>query len=292
MYQHGWFQIAFVDELQEGVTPVTFGDRRLAAVKDETGVRVIDATCPHRGAHLGYGGKLAKGAITCAFHGFQICIGETQGPYRVQEYETFVCEGLVFVRLSPSETPDLPAALQEIARDYVLVPGLNVPVNTTVAMATENAIDSSHFKEVHGLAAVPNLSTRYGEFGELIGEGTFMIPTPFSQAKAGFITRIFSPGVVISRLCGDEPYNYVIISAAVPGESPGTCVIRLSVGIIPPPDKEADREFAQFLINDSRRGLELDCAIWNHLAIGHEPQWAENDRPAIEFASFCERFQD
>ena len=58
MYEHGWYQAACEQDLGEGLTPVSFGSRRLMAVKRDGTVRVFDAVCPHRGASLAHGGKL------------------------------------------------------------------------------------------------------------------------------------------------------------------------------------------------------------------------------------------
>src|SRR5437773_202151 len=69
----GWFQVAYSDELPAGtVTPLRYFGRDLVLFRGEDGAaRVLDAHCPHLGAHLGYGGKVEGCAIRCPFHAWK-----------------------------------------------------------------------------------------------------------------------------------------------------------------------------------------------------------------------------
>jgi phenylpropionate dioxygenase-like ring-hydroxylating dioxygenase large terminal subunit len=50
----GWYQIAFERDLQDELTTIPVGDRRLLCVRGKDGsVEIFDAICPHRGADLG-----------------------------------------------------------------------------------------------------------------------------------------------------------------------------------------------------------------------------------------------
>ncbi len=61
----GWFAICYSDELQTGeVKPLHYFDKELVVWRGDDGdARVLDAYCPHLGAHMGYGARLM--AITC-----------------------------------------------------------------------------------------------------------------------------------------------------------------------------------------------------------------------------------
>ncbi|MGI9287373.1 MAG: Rieske 2Fe-2S domain-containing protein, partial [Pseudomonadales bacterium] len=54
----GWYGVAFTSELQAGgVKPLKYFDQDLVLFRTEDGVaHVLEAFCPHLGAHLGYGG--------------------------------------------------------------------------------------------------------------------------------------------------------------------------------------------------------------------------------------------
>ena len=67
---YGWYAVAYSDDLGAGdVQPLSFFDEQMVLFRTEGGeAHVMDAYCPHLGAHLGHGGKVNGNAITCPFH--------------------------------------------------------------------------------------------------------------------------------------------------------------------------------------------------------------------------------
>jgi nitrite reductase/ring-hydroxylating ferredoxin subunit len=300
MYCHGWYQVAFDDELTGPLTPLDFGDRRLMAVKRDGNVRVFDAVCPHRGAHLAYGGKLDGDTVQCPFHGYHIGLGSgANGPFCVREYPCLACGGMVFIRLSSRQRPDLAEALRELEGGHTFIPGLKMQAETRIEVVIENGFDSAHFKAVHGLLKDPGLEVRPGPLGELLAEGTFEIPRWDPKARAlapvpsrsHYQGRLFSPGVFVAHLRGEAPFNYTVITTALPRGNGNACDIRLTLAL---PRAEGARPtddgFARFLIDLSRDGLEKDRAIWNHLSLDSPITWTANDKAAIRFHEFCKEF--
>ena len=127
MQRHGWFQIAFERELADGLTPVHVGDVRMMALKQNGQVRVLEATCPHRGANLAYGGKLCGDHVICPFHGERVHLGKSAG-FFVRDYDCLTTGGLVFVRMSDSAATDLPTAMKELQSRYTLFPGFSIEI--------------------------------------------------------------------------------------------------------------------------------------------------------------------
>ncbi|CAL8128734.1 unnamed protein product [Orchesella dallaii] len=72
-YPNGWFAVLESNELKRNtVREVDALGLNLVAWRGESGkCYVADAYCPHLGAHLGVGGKVAKECIECPFHGWQ-----------------------------------------------------------------------------------------------------------------------------------------------------------------------------------------------------------------------------
>ena len=64
-YPNGWFRMAYSAELAVGeVAPLHFLGRDLVLFRDEEGeAHVLDAFCPHLGAHLGIGGRVEGRAL-------------------------------------------------------------------------------------------------------------------------------------------------------------------------------------------------------------------------------------
>ena len=73
-FPDGWFRVAASADLPRGaVRPLRYFGRDLVAFRTVDGVaRVLDAHCPHLGAHLGHGGCVEGDAIRCPFHGWLI----------------------------------------------------------------------------------------------------------------------------------------------------------------------------------------------------------------------------
>ena len=68
----GWFRVATASEVKVGqVTPLHYFGRELALFRSESGtLRLVDALCPHLGAHLGIGGRVEGEQLRCPFHGW------------------------------------------------------------------------------------------------------------------------------------------------------------------------------------------------------------------------------
>ena len=69
----GWFQIGYSDRVKPGdVVPLKYFGRDLVMFRTEEGeLSVLDAFCPHLGAHLGHGGKVRGSEIECPFHAWR-----------------------------------------------------------------------------------------------------------------------------------------------------------------------------------------------------------------------------
>ncbi|MYE53293.1 MAG: Rieske 2Fe-2S domain-containing protein, partial [Gammaproteobacteria bacterium] len=65
----GWFALCYSDELAVGeVKPLHYFERELVLWRGEDGTpRLLDAYCPHLGAHMGYGGKVDGPHLQCPF---------------------------------------------------------------------------------------------------------------------------------------------------------------------------------------------------------------------------------
>ena len=69
-YPNGWFRVAYADEIARGqLKGLHYFGQDLVAFRDEEGeAHVLDAHCPHLGAHLAVGGRVEGRGIRCPFH--------------------------------------------------------------------------------------------------------------------------------------------------------------------------------------------------------------------------------
>ncbi len=295
MYIHGWYQVAFENDLSEGLTAGAVGTKRLVLVRTPEGIRAFDGDCPHRGAHLAYGGKLDGSCIVCPFHGYRIGLGtDSQQGFGIREYHTLVIGGMVFVQLSDMHENGFTTLIRSLAEYHTFVPGFSVSINVRADLVTENGFDNRHFNSVHGILKNPKFVVRQGEHGELVVESMFEIPlvtqnNEKTKQKVPYIARAFSPGLIVVQLEGES--GYTIITGTTPTMD-GKSVIRLSLalpiklyGPIP------NEEFCRRLLDYSKKGIEDDRVMWENMSTTYPHKYTPEDSAVREFHRFCELFE-
>jgi len=167
-FPHDWFSPLRSSDVAPGrVTNFTFMGHDLVAFRDPAGeVVVLDAQCPHFGAHRGVGGQVIDGCLRCPFHGLHFdhdgqCVkGDfvrdprvlrhvKSTPWTVEEVAASI-----FIWHGPDRSrPDRP--LPFAAPGFF--DGWSPPVTnagrplapTNLFFPTENIIDIQHFYAVH-----------------------------------------------------------------------------------------------------------------------------------------------
>jgi phenylpropionate dioxygenase-like ring-hydroxylating dioxygenase large terminal subunit len=297
----GWHQVAFERELRERLTPVAIGSLPLALVREQNRIQAIDAICPHRGAHLAYGGRLDGDAIVCPFHGHCIGIGESaQHHYRVRDYRVLSVGGLVFVLLNERHENGFSRLMQDLDRTHFFVQGFTLVANAPAELVVENGFDGAHFECVHGLRSRPELRLLPSNNGALVVRSDFRLSAfrnagrddaeDPASADIRFLAQVFSPNLCVTHL-GEGETEQLVISGATPN-SDGRCTIRVSVAVpartdgSPPPE-----EGIRSLLRDSKLAYDQDLLIWEHRAHDAPSRFDEGDDLVIAFHEFCKRFQ-
>ena len=160
-YPKGWFVVALSSDVPaEGVARLRYFGRDLIAYRGESGrAYVMDAYCPHLGAHLGHGGVVEGETVKCPFHGWRFdgsgrCVAipySDKIPTKARIDAWPVCEqdGVVHVFYDPSG--EAPWALPKLDEEgwtvgrTVLWPGLK----THPQEIFENTVDMAHIGPVH-----------------------------------------------------------------------------------------------------------------------------------------------
>jgi hypothetical protein len=284
----GWYLLGFDSEIGRGLTPLHIG-RQLVAVRGRDRIGAFDATCPHRGAHLGYGGRLADGAVICPFHGKRIALG---GPGRlsVAEHEVVRVGDAVFVRLSddPAHDRGFRQVLSDLAEQRHVVGVLSEHVPVPPDVIVENAFDAEHFSAVHLVPRVTGMEAKPGETGELVIEGEFATAPPFWEkgrdkvVHSRFVARAYSPGIVVTEV-GPPDRAHVVITAASP--APGGCLARFALAIRP-----AQMDEFGALAAGARHAFKQDFEVWSHLDPAVVPKLDVRDAPVVAFREFCAGF--
>jgi 3-ketosteroid 9alpha-monooxygenase subunit A len=295
----GWQQLAFKRELTGDITPMTVGRRPLVAVNSPEGVKVYDAVCPHRGANLGYGGRLEGGVIVCPWHGRRIALGGEAG-LCVRGYRTLELGELIFVLFSEQHENGLTAMMEGLAQTHYFIPGFTIEAGISPEYVIENAFDRDHFKYVHGIDNEPDLQLYPSLHGEMSVEGIFhtSVPNPWQEAqqtgaevRTRFYARVFSPTLCVTEL-GEEGNPYIVITGATPTPD-GNCVIRVSLAIAPAPDgTPPSKEIILALLRDSKTSFDQDLVIWENLSRDARNRLGPDDALVAKYHKFCRRFAE
>jgi nitrite reductase/ring-hydroxylating ferredoxin subunit len=295
----GWQLLALGSELAAPVTGLALGSRALVAIRMNEGgeagrgaVRVFDGTCPHRGAHLGFGGRVTgPQSITCPFHGKRIGLGAGSGRLCVREHETIDAGGAVFVRLGDVPAPDygFEAVLANLSESHEIVAAVAGPVGVPPELIIENAFDFSHFPTVHLIPRVDRPKVWLGDSGELNLMTAFHTRAPDWEAADGeftshFHARAFNPSLVVSELGSGESAKFVITGAVPAGAG---CVARIALAV-----RRGEAEATvSALVDGSRIAFEEDLLVWNHLDLAAPAQLDSADTPVLAFRAFCASFR-
>lgn len=309
-YNHGWYMVAFERDLRHDLTPAAVGAQRLVLIRTDGGVRVADAYCPHRGAHLGYGGRLDGDVIVCPFHGLRIQLGACSvNDLQVQERPALALGGLVFVRLSERFDNGFPKAIRRLNCTHVVVPGYEMHICARAALIVENGFDVAHFYPVHGIGA-STLSTRAESDGSLLLTGKLHVgnssaarapefvgddesPTASAACREGELPltlRAFSPGLSILEVGGAIPYTMIVAATpTVEGESTLRVSLALSREVF---GEKPSQYVVDHLLENSRLGIGADKVIWEQMAPMARPTvLPEIDTAVLRFREFCVDFE-
>lgn len=225
----GWYQVEWSSRLGTGeVKSVRFFDTELVIYRTEAGVaQVIDAFCPHLGAHIGHGGCVKGEVLACPWHGWEWDLQgrNTHIPFvdrvnptaRLLQWETREIDGLIIVWYDATgERPtwEFPGVPEFSDHD-----GYYEPLEVVVGPETvkpqqprENTADLYHFPFVHGSgkpSALDVVEERghilYETMNHELGEGretTWL--TPNGPITSRIVTYLYALGIGVDRIEVDE----------------------------------------------------------------------------------------
>ena len=178
----GWFMVGWSAEFPVGeVRPLHYFGEDLVAWRTEDGeLNVMDAHCPHLGAHIGHHGKVDGDCVQCPYHGWQYgtdgvnVLDPLRGPTQPHQAPARVVGRRAVrlrLRVAPAarrrpawEMPDIFTSFPSLDIDpadyYRPYPELSIkyagePVHPQIPL--ENGPDSVHFRYVHSASVDPVL---------------------------------------------------------------------------------------------------------------------------------------
>jgi phenylpropionate dioxygenase-like ring-hydroxylating dioxygenase large terminal subunit len=310
VHPSGWFQVAWAGDLPVGgVRPLRYFGVDLVAFRDaDTVVHLLDAHCPHLGAHLGFGGTVEGCDLVCPFHGWHWSGdgANTLIPYsttinraqRLRAWPVREVDGLVLMWYHPAGYPPAwePSGLASIVEGFEPADFYPVhPQGTAIwegvrarpQMVLENIVDSAHFSSVHS-ARSPSKIERHSADGP-----RFCVSHRFdSRQGVRLDIRTDGLGLMIGVFANSDGVTHIELQATTPvsgdrSDLRDSVWVRREEGSADPPER------ATRLIERQHAELGRDIPIWDHLLYRQRAPFApEEARPYRALRAWAAQFYE
>jgi nitrite reductase/ring-hydroxylating ferredoxin subunit len=294
----GWFAVATSEELAPGeVKPLRYFARDLVLFRTESGRAVVmDAHCPHLGAHLGMGGRVVGEQIQCPFHGWRFdasgqCV-EIAYARRIPRGARTHCwdvlerNGMILVwhhregKPPFFEVPALPPFGD---------PGWTEPryydcrVRSAVQELAENDHDTAHFRYVHGLE-IPEIEVTYDGLTRVVVTSGVR-ETALGTFRTRLVRRNFGLGAMAVHSEGIPGAGTLMFNSLTPVDEENVH-LRWSFTVTRNLASSVGSDFIDGLI----AAVQPDIPIWEHKLYRPRPLLCDGDGPIAEFRSWARHF--
>ena len=298
----GWFALCYSDELAVGeVKPLHYFGRELALWRGEDGApRLLDAYCPHLGAHMGYGGKVDGPHLQCPFHAWRwdgegrlvnipyskSLLPKLQQPDCERSYPTAEVNGFVWAWYHPEHREPL-HDLQTFAEvghpDWTPYERHEWIVYGPMQALAENGADSAHFRYVHGVMNNPNYDITF-DGHRRTAEVRAKMQTPRGLVDGAIAYGVDGAGQPWTRFSGI--CETLLVSGVTP-VAPDVTHLRFAFTQL---KSDRDGGVAKAVIKDICKQLDQDKAIWDRQRYIEKPPLCRDDGPIVEFRNFFRQF--
>jgi nitrite reductase/ring-hydroxylating ferredoxin subunit len=299
-FPDGWFLLMESARLGAAdVIPLQYFGRDLVLFRNEAGVAVLlDAHCPHMGAHLGYGGVVEGEGIRCPFHHWRF---DSTGWCDDVPYTTAADPAKASVHCWPvHETSGLILAYHGAGS---AAPAWRMPeraewgkdgwvgyhtVSWTIQMHTqelaENIPDTTHFVYVHGLPTMP--------VAEVHTEGHRYIQRTVRRTPEGVETWVlrqeaYGLGLVWLEVDGDKPYTF--LTATTPIDELHV-ELRLLFLVYEGPGVTELSPAGRAMADATAENTGRDVSIWEHKVYRERPMLMPGDGPIGVIRKWARQF--
>lgn len=308
----GWFCVGYSDELAVSeVRAVHYFGRDLVLFRNENGeAGLLDAYCPHLGAHLGRGGVVEGDSIRCPFHswafrpdGFCSRIPYAKafppiakrepiaGPLPVVERN-----GVIWAWHHPQGV----APLYEVAEHAEFTePGWAKPTRREWRFASnpqeiaENGVDFAHFEYVHKKDAVPEGKTTYEghiRYSQAVGERQIKLADGTVKTIPSSVNTVQNgAGQKFTQLRGVVTLSLMVLATPIEHDD-----VELRFCFTHPecePGSPEAKAIAMAIENTcGQTGVEGDIPIWHHKIHRARPLLCDRDGPILRFRRYFEQF--
>jgi phenylpropionate dioxygenase-like ring-hydroxylating dioxygenase large terminal subunit len=300
-YPNGWFQVAYSDELATGaVQPLKYFGRDLVLFRDVEGkAHVLDAHCPHLGAHLGHGGEVVGNSIRCPFHawcfdGSGAC---TEVPYAkripakasLRSWNVNEANGMIHVWFHAAGLPpqwEIPVLPEFSSTDWTPYQKRRWKIRTRCQEMAENSVDSAHFKYLHKTQNLPNPEA--DSDGPKFHMRSSTVMTTKQGEVEGFVeSNLLGFGFVTTRFTGLVETLLVSSTTTIDEEYVD---VRFSFTVKDIGHAGMTKKIGAAFIAEIERQLGQDIPIWENKVYFDRPLLCDGDGPIGLFRRWVKQF--
>jgi len=302
-FPKGWFTVGWSEDVQNGqAKPLHYFGKDLVLFRTDSGVsRVLDAHCPHLGAHLGHGGKVEGETIVCPFHAWRYdangqCI---EVPYakKIPPRAQVACwpivekNGVIMVWHDPAgasepewEVPDV--SFKTDASWFAEEAHAEWKIRSHLQELVENAVDQSHFLSVHSLpeAEVFDMET---EGPHLKMRGRFVMEKDKEAAKLVWEFHGVSFGYVHTVNPGNIENCQLLMYTPIDEE---LVHVRFTTIVKRVKNDDISRRILHATNNETIRLFNQDIDIWEAKLYRQQPQLTQGDGDFMKYRRWASQF--
>jgi nitrite reductase/ring-hydroxylating ferredoxin subunit len=280
--------------------PLRYFGRDWVLFRAESGqAHVLDAFCPHLGAHLAHGGVVAGESIRCPFHGW--CFDGkgtcTDVPLATRRRATPTIasipvrerNGMILVYFHPAaeaptwEVPELPECA---SAEWTPFDVRRWKIRTHVQEMAENGYDMTHFRFLHGLHNLPEPELHFeGPHCRMRTRTLMETPAGLIDGELRFHSLGFGFGLV--RLSGLIDTLLVTVITPIDDEYVDA---RFLFTVKRLPDEDATRMVGLGFIDELSRQVDQDIRVWENKVYLEGPSYGEHDGPIAAFRRWAQQF--
>jgi 3-ketosteroid 9alpha-monooxygenase subunit A len=300
-FASGWFVVCFSEQLAVGETrPVRFFGQELVLFRSQSGKPVLlDAYCPHMGAHLGHGGEVQGEGVKCPFHAW---VFDAKGqcseiPYadKVPEKAKVACwplverNGFLFVWYDRAKGPpswEIPVMPEFEDPTWTTWFHGELEVKTHPREIVENVVDVGHFIPVHG-THVADIENRFeGHRALQINSGT-AYPLGGGKDDYSLVATYHGPAWQLTEWKGFLDARLVNCHTPIDEDR---LLLRFGVLLRRSGDEEKDALYADKYVENMREGFFQDIRIWEHMQFRERPVLCAGDGPLMQLRRWYQDF--
>jgi len=302
-FPRGWFVVCFSEDIATGgVRRLKYFGQEMVAFRGQDGaVRVLDAYCPHLGAHLGVGGRVVENSIQCPFHGWRFgpdgaCVVVPYAkkiPPRacVRAWPVAERNGVVLVHHDPAGGPpdyEIPLIPELGSDEWLPWSRTFYHIQTHPREIVENIADRQHFPAVHKTEIDEFRYEVDGHICRQLTRGHAFLASGGTDRFASTATY-YGPGYLLTRFDG-ALQNYMLF-AHTPVEANAVDLwFAVSLKIVG--DRKTTERFVTQYIANLRSGFEDDKMIWEHKIYRERPQLAESEGAIAQLRRWYRQFYE